>query len=235
MFAAIVGGFFSFVSLVSSKEQKVSEFRQEWINGLRGDLSVFFSSARALCRTMQETRSPNTTDDDIQDFKFGKEKIGHMRLAGADALYRVKLRLNKNEPEHKELQRLLETAIKIQNRINIDKGLDYTEALDAIERASNYSQDILKSEWERVKNGEPSYRRSKNFAVTILVVGFAVFSLSAYVILTSRLPDAVSKKTEAKSISETSDKLINEKPNDSFNRAACKLRLRIPYLQTNYC
>ena len=224
MFAAIVGGFFSFVSLVSSKEQKVSEFRQEWIDGLRGDLSVFFSSARALCRTMQETRSPNTTDDDIQDFKFGKEKIGHMRLAGADALYRVKLRLNKNEPEHKELQRLLETAIKIQNRINIDKGLDYTEALDAIERASNYSQDILKSEWERVKNGEPSYRRSKNFAVTILVVGFVVFSLSAYVILTSRLPDAVSKKTEAKSISETSDKLINEKPNPAFERDAAKVR-----------
>jgi len=214
MFAAIVGGFFSFVSLISSKEQKVSEFRQEWINELRGDLSVFFSSARALSRTMQETRSPNTTDDDIQDFKFGKEKIGHMRLAGADALYRVKLRLNKNEPEHQELQRLLETAINIQNRINIDKGLDYTEALDAIERASDYSQDILKSEWERVKKGEPTYRYSRNFAVAVLLLGFLLF-LSTYMILYSRLPDAVSEKTVTKSICETSDKLSNEKPNKS--------------------
>ena len=74
MFAAIVGGFFSFVSLVSSKEQKVSEFRQEWIDGLRDDLSVFFSSARALCRTMQETRSPNTTDDDIRRLQFRERK-----------------------------------------------------------------------------------------------------------------------------------------------------------------
>jgi hypothetical protein len=218
MFAAIVGGFFSFVSLVSSKEQKVSEFRQEWINGLRDDLSVFFSSARALCRTMQETRSPNTTDDDIQDFKFGKEKIGHMRLAGADALYRIKLRLNKNEPEHKKLQCLLETAIKIQNRINIDKGLDYTDALDAIERASDYSQDILKSEWERVKNGEPTYRYSKYFAIAVLFLGLVVFSLSAYVILNNRLPDAVSENNVTKSIGETSDKQSDEKSNKKINK-----------------
>lgn len=217
MFAAIVGGFFSFISLVSSKEQKVSEFRQDWINGLRADLSIFFSSARALCRTMQETRSPNTTDDDIQDFKFGKEKIGHMRLAGADALYRVKLRLNKNEPEHKELQRLLETSIKIQNQINIDKGLDYTEALDAIERASDYSQDILKSEWERVKNGEPTYRYSKKIAAVVLFIGFVLLSLIAFTILSSP-PVAVSKQTSTKYISKTNDKQSKEKPNKKINK-----------------
>jgi len=212
MFASIVGGFFSLVSLVSSKEQKVSEFRQEWINRLREDLSVFFSSARALCRTMQETRSPNTADDDIQDFKFGKEKIGHMRLAGAEALYRVKLRLNKNEPNHKELQHLLETSIEIQNRINIDKGRDYTEALDAIERGSDYSQDILKSEWERVKNGEPTYRRFKIFSITVLLIGLVVFSLSTYVILSGKLPGVLNGKTATKSISETEEKLHSKKP-----------------------
>lgn len=44
MFAAIVGGFFSFISLISSKEQKVSEFRQEWINSLRNSVSLYVSS-----------------------------------------------------------------------------------------------------------------------------------------------------------------------------------------------
>ncbi|MGZ7117130.1 MAG: hypothetical protein ACXVHS_06745 [Methanobacterium sp.] len=63
---------------------------------------------------MQETRSPNTTDEENQEFKLGNEKIGNIRLAAADSLYRIKLRLNKNEPEHKELNRLLESAIKIQ-------------------------------------------------------------------------------------------------------------------------
>jgi len=173
--AALITSLISFVNLTLSKEQKTSEFRQAWIDGLRGDLAIFFSSARALCRTMQETRSPNTSDEDIQDFKFGKEKIGHMRLASADALYRVKLRLNKNEFEHKELQRLLEAAITIQNRINIEKGRDYTEALNAIETASDYSQDILKSEWERVKKGEKSFQITKNRVMPAIMIVSAIF------------------------------------------------------------
>jgi hypothetical protein len=168
--AALITAVISFVNLTLSKEQKTSEFRQAWIDGLRGDLAIFFSSARALCRTMQETRSPNTTDEDIQDFKFGKEKIGSMRFAAADSLYRIKLRLNKNEPEHMELNRLLDSAILTQNRINIEKGEDYTEALDAIELAASYSQDILKNEWERVKLGERSFQIVKNIAMPLIMV-----------------------------------------------------------------
>lgn len=172
--ASLITALISFVNLTLSKEQKTSEFRQAWINGLRGDLAIFFSSARALCRTMQEIRSPNTTDEDIQDFKFGKEKIGSMRLAGADSLYRIKLRLNKNEPEHKELNRLLESAIRTQNKINIEKGKDYTEALEAIELAASYSQDILKNEWERVKLGEKSFQIAKNIVLLIMIIS-AIF------------------------------------------------------------
>lgn len=173
--AALITAFISFVNLTLSKEQKTSEFRQAWIDGLRGDLAIFFSSARALCRTMQETRSPNTTDEDIQDFKFGKEEIGKMRLAGADSLYRIKLRLNKNEPEHKELNRLLESAIRTQNKINIEKGKDYIKALDAIELAASYSQDILKNEWERVKLGEKSFQTAKNIVLPLIMIISTIF------------------------------------------------------------
>jgi len=173
--AALITAFISFVNLTLSKEQKTSEFRQAWIDGLRGDLAIFFSSARALCRTMQETRSLNTTDEDIQDFKFGKEEIGKMRLAGADSLYRIKLRLNKSEPEHKELNRLLESAIRTQNKINIEKGKDYTKALDAIELAASYSQDILKNEWERVKLGEKSFQTAKNIVLPLIMIISTIF------------------------------------------------------------
>ena len=168
--AALITAVISFVNLTLSKEQKTSEFRQAWIDGLRVDLAIFFSSARGLCRTMQEARSPSATDEDIQDFKFGKEKIGNMRLAGADSLYRIKLRLNKNEPEHKELNRLLESAIRTQNKINIEKGNDYTEAFNAIELAASYSQDILKNEWERVKLGERSFQIAKNTVIPLIII-----------------------------------------------------------------
>ncbi len=42
--AAVIAGAFSFLSLVMSKEQKVSEFRQDWINSLREDICKFVSA-----------------------------------------------------------------------------------------------------------------------------------------------------------------------------------------------
>ena len=180
--AALITALISFVNLTLSKEQKTSEFRQAWIDGLREELATFFSSARALCRTMQEARSPNCNDEDVKNFRFSNDQIGKMRLDGADALYRVKLRLNKNEAEHQELLRLLVAATNIQNQINIEKGHDYTEALDAIERAAGYSQDILKNEWERVKKGEKSFQIAKNrvmpaiMVISIIFIGVLLFN-----------------------------------------------------------
>lgn len=42
--AAVIAGAFSSLSLVMSKEQKVSEFRQDWINSLREDICKFVSA-----------------------------------------------------------------------------------------------------------------------------------------------------------------------------------------------
>lgn len=169
MVAALITALIVFVNLIVSKEQKTSEFRQAWIDGLRTDLSVFFSSARALCRVMQEARSPQSADEDVMCFRFNTDQVGKMRFEGAEALYRIKLRLNKNEPNHIKLERLLNATMAIQNQINIEKGQDYSKALDAIEEASSYSQDILKDEWERVKRGEKSFQRAKKMPLILLI------------------------------------------------------------------
>lgn len=173
--AALITSLIAFINLTLSKEQKTSDFRQAWIDGLRGDLAVFFSSARALCRVMQEVRSPHSSDEDVLNFRFSTEQVGKMRFEGAEALYRIKLRLNPNEDEHAELNRLLDLATSTQNQINIEKGRDYSDALTAIENASSYSQDILKSEWERVKRGEKSFRVTKNWIMPTIIVISLVF------------------------------------------------------------
>lgn len=173
--AALITALISFVNLTLSKEQKTSEFRQAWIDGMRSDLATYLSSARALCRTMQEARSPNTNDEGIQDFKFEKTKISEMRIDGASALYRIKLRLNKKEADHIELNRLIDVAVETQNKINIEKGKDYSEALKAIERVSEHSQDILKSQWERVKKGERAFHVAKNWVMPAIMIGSIVF------------------------------------------------------------
>ena len=80
MVAALITALIVFVNLIVSKEQKTSEFRQAWIDGLRTDLSVFFSSARALCRVMQEARSPQSADEDVMCFRFNTDQVGKMRF-----------------------------------------------------------------------------------------------------------------------------------------------------------
>jgi hypothetical protein len=180
--AALITALISFVNLTLSKEQKTSEFRQAWIDGLRADLAIFFSSSRALCRVMQEARSPHSKDEDVECFRFNREQVSNMRIEAANALYRIKLRLNKGESEHTELNRLLYEITTIQNKINIDKGTDYNPALDAIEGTSSFAQDILKAEWEVVKSGEESFQFARNKvmpvigAVSLLLLAFLVFS-----------------------------------------------------------
>lgn len=64
--AALVAGFFSVLSLIVSKEQKISEFRQQWIDSLRQELSdhmaavVSLSSMRELqrCRPSEVAAHP---------------------------------------------------------------------------------------------------------------------------------------------------------------------------------
>lgn len=176
--AALITSLIAFINLTLSKEQKTSDFRQAWIDGLRDDLAVFFSSARALCRVMQEARSPHSSDEDVLNFRFSKEQVGKMRFDGAESLYRIKLRLNPNEDKHAELNRLLDLATSTQNQINVEKGQDYGDALIAIENASSYSQSILKCEWERVKHGETPFRVARNWIMpTIMVISLVFISV----------------------------------------------------------
>lgn len=56
--AALVAGGIARGNLIASKETKVSEFRQAWINALRDDLAALFSGIRTMTRALQETRNP---------------------------------------------------------------------------------------------------------------------------------------------------------------------------------
>ncbi|WP_157174385.1 hypothetical protein [Thiocystis violascens] len=46
--AALITGAFSYFNLVRSKDAKVSEFCQEWIDALRTEISIYVSRTQAL-------------------------------------------------------------------------------------------------------------------------------------------------------------------------------------------
>lgn len=167
--AALISGALSFVNLTLNKEQKTSEFRQAWIDALREDLAAFFAGSRAFARASEELQALGKG----APLAMTAERISEIRYQVAETFYRIKLRLNPTEDEHKELLRLMQMAIQEQN----NKG-DTLKTLKAIETAAEFVPQILKTEWKRVKEGELAFRVVRNWVAPLIVL----FSL-AFVVL----------------------------------------------------
>lgn len=175
--AALIAGAVSLVAITLSKEQKISEFRQAWIDALRSDLASFLSSARAFSRAMEARRIHGIESKDPGKVLFTLEKVGEIRATTAESLYRIKLRLNPDETEHKELLRLLWQAIADQNASLQGDGPSHSEVLAAVDRAADFAGPVLKAEWERVKGGEKPYKRIRISATAVVILALIAFGV----------------------------------------------------------
>jgi hypothetical protein len=168
--ASIIAGFFSFVSLVLAKEQKVSEFRQQWIDSLREDLSQFISKLM----TMKDVKKNIAlAKEKKQKPDFSLSDVKELHTAISEAYTRIILRLNPNEncSYSKDLTESL-------NKINkLMKEKQWNEISSGVEELRGLSQQVLKTEWTRVKEGEPTFKWSKRIAILMFTVaiGIAVF------------------------------------------------------------
>lgn len=175
--ASLIAAVVSFVNLTLTKEQKTSEFRQTWIDALREDLATFFACARAFARTIEAKHALGDVYKNNVIFPITEEKISEIRFQIAEVHYRIKLRLNPDEPDHKELLRLMGVAISKQNAMSQEKTSG-AETLKAIELAADFAGPILKTEWERVKRGELAFRIARNWvapAIFLLCITFVIF------------------------------------------------------------
>ena len=173
--AAIVAGGIARANLIASKETKVSEFRQAWINALRDDLAALFSNTRTLARSVQEFRAPQC--DETEKFGIDKTKITVVRHDAAETYHRIRLRLNASQDDHKELLRLLSSMMGAQQGYMVNKEGDVAGPIAAVETAASYAEGVLKSEWETVKLGESAYRDSLLATKYTLVGSFAVLAI----------------------------------------------------------
>lgn len=173
--AAIVAGGIARANLIASKETKVSEFRQAWINALRDDLAALFSNTRTLARSLQEFRAPQC--DETEKFGIDKTKITVVRHDAAETYHRIRLRLNASQDDHKELLRLLSSMMGAQQGYIVNKDGDVAGPIAAVEKAASYAGGVLKNEWETVKLGERAYRDSLLATKCTLVGSFAVLAI----------------------------------------------------------
>lgn len=173
--AALIAGAFSYLNLVISKEQKVSEFRQQWIDALRENISQYVSAISSLAR-------PNVSLNENMAKEKGsnhvKETESCFELA-SKSYVSILLRINPNDTRS-ELKALnsdfLATLESVRAAV---RGGRYEEARQLTDELEVRARPILKLEWERVKEGETIYQVSlyiAAFITVIAVVGVGLFA-----------------------------------------------------------
>lgn len=163
--AALIAGFFSFLNLVISKEQKVSEFRQAWIDKLRDDLCKYVAAIRYLSSANKVWEGAGHPDQ-LRHFETMRPTVD----SASQAYNSIVLRINP-EDKNKKMKELNTNFLATLNkvRIHVDQN-KYDDARNVAATLADKLQPILKYEWERVKKGEPIYRITRGVAFFIIIV-----------------------------------------------------------------
>lgn len=173
--AALIAGFFSFLNLVISKEQKVSEFRQAWIDKLREDLCKYIASIRYLASANQVWDDEGNSDR-MKHFEAMRSTVD----TAAQAYHSIVLRINPNDT-NKKMKELNDVFLQALNTVkqNVEDE-KYEDARTVANTLSIKMQPILKYEWERVKKGELIYRVTRGTAIFIVIAALAAASNLGY-------------------------------------------------------
>jgi len=158
--AAFVSAGISIVSVILSKELKLSELRQNWIDELRTELSTIVSLVNKLAVSWYIT--DNKSEVKRKDFlRLHLEDIQEL-----DAITH-KLLMRLNPSEHQTLIEQLKTLEKFSSNVQL---LEDRDSLDGLfNKYTDESNRVLKAEWVRVKNGEGSFKTMKTVFKSILV------------------------------------------------------------------
>ncbi|MCA0996847.1 hypothetical protein [Alloyangia pacifica] len=154
--AAFIGALASLLGLVISKESKVSEFRQAWVDALRAEITAYLSNINAICDAVK-VKYQNQGD-----------KVAALAPHYSDlntATFMISLRLN---PEELEAKNILASMREFQELLSKEDDIkpELIRPLEA--KLLRQSRILLKMEWQRVRDGEKSFRRAKRIAWLLL-------------------------------------------------------------------
>jgi hypothetical protein len=185
--AALIGAMISLVSLVVSKESKVSEFRQNWIVEIRQDLARFMTHLTAM-----EDSARVRFDNDKERFEKTRDSIAKLN----EEYFAITLRLNPDE----EMSKLVKSSMVNLAHIIADPRRDEVAINDEKVKFIESSNRLLKSEWVRVRDGERTYNRTKMTAVSVVFI--LLFGIVAFFIMNFLRPPTKSSNNRgaAKSV-----------------------------------
>lgn len=158
---AIIAGFVSFIGLVITKEQKISEFRQAWIESLRNDIAELMSAINhfELAYIIYKKKNAGRLANDFIDENV--EITNKIQLL----IHRINLRLNP-----KDCEGLIEELTKLSNILTSPSEMIKEQVLEnATKNFTEKAHQIIKNEWEKVKKGEPWFTFTKWVIITLFI------------------------------------------------------------------
>jgi hypothetical protein len=161
--AALIGGAISFIITILSKEQKTSDYRQIWIDAVRCDISDYLAMIGTLSAFVLHNNSKGPTSAENY---FTERHDDYIKL---DALLiRITLRLNAKN-DKKLIGQIKE--IKLLLKADPTNELYLTNISNLCEDIISEYGFMLKSEWKRVKRGEPTFFITKWASLAVLLWG----------------------------------------------------------------
>ncbi|PRM91919.1 hypothetical protein CJ673_11230 [Aliarcobacter cryaerophilus] len=167
---ALMAGFISYIGLVITKEQKISDFRQEWINSIRNDVADLMKELHHFY--MAYLVAQKESQSNIEFLKNNLLITNQIQFL----VHKIKLRLNPDDSDG-----IIKLLDEIMNIITSPTELKDDENFDKLtEKLNTKAHELFKSEWERVKRGEKWFRWSKWFLFlgSVYLIGYSIVGLS---------------------------------------------------------
>lgn len=173
--AAIIAGLVSLLGLIIGKEQKVSEFRQAWIDELRKCLIGYLANVNSIADTLRLRAAGGQADNAalVASYKSLNE-----------ASHGIILRVNSKE---KPAKALLKVMGEFQSLAADNANLTPDKIKVAEEKFVRESKKLLKFEWIRVKRGENVFVWTKRIVWILIIVMIGIFG---YLLATRTRPES---------------------------------------------
>lgn len=182
--AAIIAGVFSYINLVSVKESKISEFRQNWINELRKEIASYISSVRGLIQNISNDNYGKGQANSMAA-KFNHAELYNEVLNSKTSIL---LRINDKEEDPKKQVINDKCLVLVEEIYNDFEGAKFGLAEEKIESLIENSRKLLKYEWNRARDGEKAYTDAKKNAVNMirvskyLLIAFPIIVIGLFII-----------------------------------------------------
>ena len=180
---AAVAGSFSIFNLLANKDQKISEYRQEWLEEVRKDVATIVSQTHLLFGLIlmhQHQIEPQKIEIRNIDTYIDRTTPIYDELNRAHT--RLKLRLNKKKPLHQavlgkmqDLEIFLGDANTFLTRLVQEGGSPLKTEIDSITSGlEDCSSELIGNVWQKVKSGEPIYIWGRWVLAFLVCLVFAV-------------------------------------------------------------